>query len=319
MNYQLAIDPSGQFEKFSVEKLIDNSTTDFDTFIQLKKHFILYSGNGYKWQREELTSLLSQGHGELYIRRQDQRKVKMYESVASLPKIEKEQAPKERINSIQQVAAKFTECLYEGEITESCVKKAEQISSEIVNCISEDSQCIKYLSGLADHDYYTYYHSVRVSTYAVAVALSMGLTDQASLRDLAIGGLFHDIGKKNIPLEVLNKSGALTENEWQLMRAHPTMGFEDMPTHLLSHVPREMILHHHEKRNGSGYPDGLNHRSLLYEVQIATLADIYDALTSSRSYQAKRTRYEALDFIKHKLLNEEVCPEAFKALIECLA
>src|SRR5690606_10841148 len=95
-------------------------------------------------------------------------------------------------------------------------------------------------------------------------------------------------------------------------------GFEAVADSILSHVPREIILHHHEKLDGSGYPDQLDARSLLPEVQIATLADVFDALTSSRCYQNKRTRYEGLDFIKHKMLGAKISKEAFKALVECL-
>ena len=116
-----------------------------------------------------------------------------------------------------------------------------------------------------------------------------------------------------------SKTGALTEAEWNLMKSHPIAGFSKVSDTILSHVPREIILHHHEKLNGTGYPHGLDKGSLLPEVQIATLADIFDALTSSRSYQNKRTRYEALDFIKHRLVKEEVSGDAFKALVICLA
>jgi putative nucleotidyltransferase with HDIG domain len=304
---------------FSVETLVDNSTTDFDLFISLQNHFILYSGNGYKWQRSELSDLLLGGHSRFFIRNADMTKAHMYQEMMKLPLIEKSQAPAERIQSIEQIGAKFVKCLYEGEITGSCVNKAENIAQTMVDCIAEDRSCIASLSGLADHDYYTYYHSVRVSSYAVAIAISLGMKDPALLRDIALGGIFHDVGKKDVPLALINKTGPLTDAEWKMMKSHPEVGHEKISSTILSHVPREIVLHHHEKRNGKGYPHGLDANSLLPEVQIATLADIFDALTSSRSYQNKRTKYEALDFIKHRLLKEEVCPEAFKALVHCLA
>ncbi|MEI6399510.1 MAG: HD domain-containing phosphohydrolase, partial [Pseudomonadota bacterium] len=83
-------------------------------------------------------------------------------------------------------------------------------------------------------------------------------------------------------------------------------------------VCREIVVHHHERLNGSGYPHGLTKDSLLPEVQIATLADVFDALTSSRSYQNKRSRFEALDFIRHRLLRTDIAVDPFKALVECL-
>lgn len=311
--------PGVGFATFRVDRLVDNSVTDFDLFLALEKHFILYSGNGYRWNRAELTELLHAGHEAFHIRHDDLTKAKMYENLALIPQIEKSLAPPERIQHIEQIGAKFVKCLYEGDLTQACVSKAETLAQGMVDCIAEDPSCIKFLTALADHDYYTYFHSVRVAAYAVAIAIGMGLKDSNQLRTIALGGVFHDVGKKEVPLTVLNKSGPLTDAEWKLMRSHPTVGHEQVGQSVLHHVPREIILHHHEKRNGAGYPHGLDRGSLLPEVQIATLADIFDALTSSRSYQNKRSRYEALDFIKHRLLKEEVCPEAFKALIVTLA
>jgi HD-GYP domain-containing protein (c-di-GMP phosphodiesterase class II) len=311
--------PGSDYVHFSVERLVDNSATDFDIFLSLERHFILYSGNGYKWHRSELTELLHAGHEHFFIRSTDAPKAQMYQLVAKLPEVDKELAPPARIRTIEQVGAKFVQCLYQGELTEACVEKGRDVAASLTECVAEDKSCVKFLSVLSDHDYYTYFHSVRVAAYAVAIAVGMGLKDRAMLRQVAFGGLFHDVGKMDVPLTVLNKSGPLTDAEWGLIRSHPEAGHTKVGESVLSHVPREIILHHHEKRNGAGYPHGLDKGSLLPEVQIATLADIFDALTSSRSYQNKRTRFEALDFIKHRLLREEVCQDAFRALVLCLA
>jgi len=165
---------------------------------------------------------------------------------------------------------------------------------------------------------YTYLHSVRVSAYATAIASQMGLTNREDLKNIALGALFHDVGKAAVPLTIINKTGPLLEHEWKMMKSHPTEGLKKITDTVLHHVCREIVIHHHERLNGSGYPHALTKDSLLQEVQIATLADIYDALTSSRSYQNKRTRFEALDFIKNKLLHTDVSADAYKALIECL-
>ena len=307
------------FAQFRVDRILDNSVTDFDLFLNLENHFILYSGNGYRWNRDELTNLLAHGHESFFIRRDELFKAKMYEQVSKLPQIEKDMAPKERLKSIEQIGAQFTQFLYEGELTEACVQKGEMIGQALVETLMEDKKAIISLTALADHDYYTYFHSIRVASYAVAIAQTMGVSDQKHLEIIALGGIFHDIGKKDVPLSVLNKAGPLTDNEWRTMRSHPTRGATDLKEKITSHIPLEIVSHHHEKRNGAGYPDGLDKNSLIPEVQIATLADIFDALTSSRAYQQARTRYEALDFIKAKLLGSEVCPEAFKALVMSLS
>jgi len=310
--------PAG-FDVFSVEKLIDNSTTDFDLYLRVGDHFILYGGAGYKWQRDELSQLLRGGFDRFYLNLEDLPRATMYERLARLPAVAKEQAPPERIKSIEEVGAHFTKCLYSGDITPGTVAKGEELAGQLVGCISEDIGCVKFLSGLANHDYYTYYHSIRVASYATAIAVQMGLTSEDALRNIALGGIFHDIGKKDVPISVINKSGALTEAEWAQMRAHPTIGHNLVKDTSLAHVSQEIIVHHHERLNGSGYPHGLDAGGLLKEVQIAAVADIFDALTSSRSYQRSRTKYEALDFMKHKLLRTDVGVDIFKALVECLA
>jgi HD-GYP domain-containing protein (c-di-GMP phosphodiesterase class II) len=307
------------YSLFPVDNLVDNSVTDFDLFIGIEENFVLYSGVGYRWNRDELTKLLNAGHRRFYIRRRDLMRASTYEAIVRLPAINIDLSPKERIREIEELGGKFTRCLFDGEIAETCVSKAEAIAGHLTDCILEDRRCVAELGGLVGHDYYTYYHSIRVSAYAVAIAVAMGLKDAQLLQQIALGGIFHDIGKRSVPLELLNKTGALTNSEWDLMQAHPVRGYECIAGTVLSQVPREIVLHHHERRNGKGYPHGLDKGSLLPEVQIATLADIFDALTSSRAYQVKRSRFDALDFIKTKLLKDEVCPDAFRALVNCLA
>lgn len=306
-------------ETFGVDQIVDNSQTDFDLFLRIKDHTILYGGSGYKWFKHELEELMSNGIKEFRVRDEDSTKIEMYLQVARLPMIEKDLAPVERITDIQTIAASFTKMLYQGEITKSCIEKAQDIAAATVDCIAEDPKCIQSITDLANHDYYTYFHSVRVSMYATAVAYSMGMKDLEKLQEIAFGALLHDIGKSEVSIDVINKVGALTNDEWDQMRAHPQSGFDKIKGFVLSHVPREIVLHHHEKLDGTGYPDRLDKNSLLQEVQVVTLADVYDALTSSRSYQKGRTKFEALDFMKQKMIGDKLAGDAFRALIACLA
>ncbi len=316
----LALFPQDQslYAPFTTDNIVDNSVTDFDLFLSLDGNIILYAGSGYKWLRDELEALLTNGYSSFLVLKEDSKKAHMYQELTKLPPLEKHLPPYERIKSLEQVGSQFIKCLYEGEITQSCVNRARDIAATLADCVSEDRTCIKAISGLADHDYYTYFHSIRVSTYTVAIALEMGLSDEQKIRELALGGIFHDIGKKDVGLDIVNKTGPLTEQEWEKMRSHPQYGINSVQESILPYVPKEIILHHHEKMDGSGYPHGLDKASLLPEVQIATLADIFDALTSSRSYQNKRSRFEALDFIKNKMIGTKIPFEAFSALISCL-
>ena len=303
---------------FPVSSLLDGSMTDFDLFLSVKGEDILYAAPGYCWTRDETSRLLAEGWAEFQIQKSQASMVRMYLQLARLPKIEKDEAPARRINSLQDLAASFTQCLYSGEVTGAAVHYGERIARGIVECLVENPSSIKEISGLMDHDQYTFYHSARVAVFATAMSINMGVSDEKHLQRIAVGGLFHDVGKKDVPLEVINKAGALDQGEWKKMRAHPFQGYEALKAAGLSLETMEIVLHHHERMNGSGYPHGLQQSGIMTEVQIAAVADIYDALTSSRSYQKRRTRYEALDFMKHKLLGTDISPAAFRGLVASL-
>jgi HD-GYP domain-containing protein (c-di-GMP phosphodiesterase class II) len=304
--------------QFPVEKILDNSVTDFDLFLRIADHTILYGGSGYRWERSELHALLNGGVMHFFVRHEDRPKVENYEKLVLLPNLEKHLAPRERIKSLEKVGSELIKFMFNENISLASVERLRGVSDSIVECVIEDRSCIQVLSGLGRHDYYTYEHSVRVAAYCIAMALQMGLTDEMLLKDIAMGGIFHDVGKKEISLEILNKSGPLNDAEWKEMRSHPSFGYLAVSETLLSHVPREIILHHHERLDGSGYPDGIGKKGLIIEAQIAAIADVYDALTSSRSYQVTRNRYEALDFMKNKLIGTKLEKDPFQALIGCL-
>lgn len=309
-----------QLVPFAIDKIIDNSKTDFDLFLHLNRHTVLYGNIGYYWVKSELEELLRGGFTHFLVKPEDEPKIQMYTHMTRLPDIEQNLAPDQRVLQIEKVGEVFTRFLFEGELTESCVSEGQKIAAAMTQCILEDPTCVGALGALASHDQYIYLHSIRVSAYAVAIAISLGLKDETKLRQIAAGGVFHDIGKKDVPLDVLNKAGSLTEAEWKVMKAHPSTGHDLVKDTSLSAVAKDIIRHHHEKPDGSGYPDGLIGMHITPEVEVANLADIFDALTSSRAYQQKRSKYHALQFIKEKIVSKGLInKDVYMALIQSLA
>ena len=248
----------------------------------MDSHLILYAGKGYKWYRQELTDLLRQGYSFFHVEPKESKKADMYRRVSEIPSVDADLEPKKRIQVIENIGARFTKCLYEGELTAACVSKAKTIAESVEACVSEDISCVKELSGLAQKDSYTYFHSIRVATYAVAMAIELGISKDVHLQEIALGGILHDVGKKDVGLEIINKRGALTDSEWEKMKQHPALGHQSLKDTLLTSY-LGIILHHHEKIDGSGYPHGIGKSELLAEVQIACLADI---LTHLHRYAA---------------------------------
>jgi HD-GYP domain-containing protein (c-di-GMP phosphodiesterase class II) len=282
-------------------------------------HVILYAGPGYRWQRRELMDLIAQGLTELYVKAEDEPKIIVYHNLQKNFHTDFVGSPVNRMQMIQSVGMEFVRFLHDNEVTDACVNKGKELADVIVKTIQEDPSCITALSGLGDHDYYTFEHSLRVAAYAVSIAVGLGIQSDDTLRSIALGGVFHDVGKKHVPLAVINKTGPLNSAEWEQMKSHPMRGSQDVPPGTLPYTSKQIILSHHEKNDGSGYPFGKTRVELIPEVEIAVVADIFDALTSNRSYQIGRSKFEALQFIKDKFVPVKISNEVFMALVACLA
>jgi putative nucleotidyltransferase with HDIG domain len=152
------------------------------------------------------------------------------------------------------------------------------------------------LLGLANaleaKDPYTRGHSERVSALSRRAALALGLAPSA-VDTVGQAGLLHDIGKIGVPEAVLKKPGPLDPDEWTAMRAHPVIGAQIVaPFEFFAEAAR-VIRHHHERWDGSGYPDGLAGAVIPLEARIVAVADVFDALTSARPYRAALSREAA--------------------------
>ena len=136
-------------------------------------------------------------------------------------------------------------------------------------------------------------HSLNVSKYALLLGKELNLSIN-ELNILQIGGLLHDIGKIYIPSSILNKSTSLTNDEFELIKRHTTIGNNLMPKEYYSEI-KKIIRNHHERIDGNGYPDGLKGNEISYFAKIISIVDAFDAMTSKRSYNKVKTFEEALE------------------------
>ena len=142
-------------------------------------------------------------------------------------------------------------------------------------------------------DPYTSGHETRVSSLSVAIGRRLGF-DEHRLEGLRIGSLIHDIGKIQVPLEILNRPGRLTGNQLQVVRDHAVVGFDLVEALEFEWPIQEMVRHHHEKYDGSGYPDGLKGTEIILEARIICVADVLEAMSSHRPYRPALPLLEAV-------------------------
>jgi HD-GYP domain-containing protein (c-di-GMP phosphodiesterase class II) len=150
------------------------------------------------------------------------------------------------------------------------------------------------LSRIKTKDDYTFMHSVSVCTLLVAFCGARGM-DAGTTYQAGLGGLLHDTGKALVPDAVLNKAGRLTDEEFELIKRHPRDGWEMLrQAPGIGPIPLDITLHHHERRDGSGYPDRQDAGAISELAQMAAIVDVYDAITSDRCYHKGMAPSDAL-------------------------
>ena len=163
---------------------------------------------------------------------------------------------------------------------------ANELVDEISSSVMRNPGALISLARLKTADDYTYMHSVAVCALMVSLARQLKL-DENQIRDAGMSGLLHDLGKAMIPMEILNKPGKLTDQEFDLIKTHPAEGHRllvDGGT--VGEIPLDVCLHHHEKVNGTGYPHQLKDEQISLFAKMGAVCDVYDAITSNRPYKA---------------------------------
>lgn len=156
---------------------------------------------------------------------------------------------------------------------------------EISSSVARNPGALISIARLKTADDYTYMHSVAVCGLMIALARQLDL-DEAQIREAGMAGLLHDVGKMAIPLEVLNKPGKLTDEEFTLIKGHPAAGHEMLASGRgVSEISLDVCLHHHEKIDGTGYPHKLAGDQISLFARMGAICDIYDAVTSERPYK----------------------------------
>jgi HD-GYP domain-containing protein (c-di-GMP phosphodiesterase class II) len=201
------------------------------------------------------------------------------------------------------------------------VKKVKRAVQAIVDQVLADETSLMGLSTLRDYDDYTFTHSVNVCIFSIALGKKLGLT-KLQLYDLGMAALFHDVGKARVPLEVLNKEGSLSDEDWRIMQAHPWLGVLTLfGLRGYGEVPyRSMITayEHHMKTDLTGYPKSIRPRDMSIFSRIIAVADGFDAATSRRIY---KTNPMQPDSVLHEMLNNPrrgLDPVVVKAFINLL-
>jgi putative nucleotidyltransferase with HDIG domain len=239
-------------------------------------------------------------------RRAPPRQVPMVEEVRRAAKI--------CIGSKKAVVSMFNEARM-GKTVSS--EAAGELVDEISSSVMRNPGALISLARLKTADDYTYMHSVAVCALMVALARQLG-QDEATTRELGMAGLLHDLGKALMPMDVMNKPGKLTDEEFAIIKSHPEAGHKMLLEGSgVGEIPLDVVLHHHEKMDGSGYPKRFKADQISLYAKMGAVCDVYDAITSNRPYKAGWDPAESIRKMA-EWCNGHFDERVFQAFVKCL-
>lgn len=184
-----------------------------------------------------------------------------------------------------------------GEVNTYIVDSIAKMAKSLVLDILGNDEILINLIDLKSYDDYTYRHSLCVAILSITTGISLGLNEHM-LTEIATSALLHDLGKMTIPIEIINKPDLLTPEEYEIVKKHPVTAVEQLKSKcLVSQSILSGIESHHEKYDGTGYPYGLKGDEIPLYGKILAISDVYDALTSTRSYRRACFPNEAIEYI----------------------
>ncbi len=249
--------------------------------------FVLYRSGEVAFTARERRRLLHNGIEFVYIRMADQHRFRE-EVEANLEDLAKDStaAVSHRSAMVYETSLALVNELLADQCFAEGKPRIKRVARAVTSLIVDDPTAFSHLFAASHHDFYTATHMVNVAVYLVGLSYAMGYRDPAELTRIGEAGLFHDIGKVYIPEEVLNKPGKLSDVEWQLLGRHAEMGY----THLSDYdnidpLALTVTRQHHERMDGSGYPDGLSGDVIDPVSRMCAVVDSFDAMTALRPFK----------------------------------
>lgn len=264
--------------------------------------YVLYCSGKNVIKSDKIEELQEHQIKTLFIRKEDQKVYLKYVETSLKNIINNDRVDiKEKAHIVYDVAKNIMADVFEDPRSGEQVERSKDWVSNTVDLVVRSKDSFSSMMSMLSHDYYTYTHSVNVSVLGLLFTKYLGI-DGGEMQSFGTGLLLHDVGKTQIDPQIINKKERLNEEEFTKIKMHVEIGADILrQTGSVGSTSFFAIMQHHEKDNGKGYPNGLRGDEIHKHGKIAGIIDVYDALTTKRSYSDARKPFEAL-----KIMNREM-------------
>lgn len=315
---QLGTATGGGFISIPLASLRADTILDFEMYIKANPSDtpVLFRGQDLEMKQDVLDKLIESRHVDIFIKPESEDAYHRYVE-SNLPAILNDESipVEEKSEVLYNSAQGLMQQAMADPRTGDVIERSKSIISSTVDFLAHEHHAFSHLLQLVSFDYYTYTHSVNVCMFSLALAQRVGFDDREVLCEFGEGALLHDVGKSQLDPKIINCTTKLTFKEFEIMKQHPAIGYEILLEQGgLGEMALDVVRHHHEKMHGGGYPDDLRHNKLSPFVRMCTIADIFDALTTNRTYKNAMPTFEALKLMKTEM-HRDLDPQLLEAFI----
>lgn len=290
------VDQQPAYIQIPVDSLIVDKILGFDLYIHTGSDLFLYRSAALPFTQESLNKLQENNVSQIFIKSDSKQAYQQYVEEA-LPEIMSDPTIQEekKASILYETSKALIKDVLSNPTYPENIRRSQKMVDNTISYILKGREAFVSLMKITSFNYYTYTHSVNVCTFSLALARQLQINDIETLKVLGTGALLHDVGKSKVPERILTKRTALNRSEFEIMKKHPGWGGEILKdTDLIDKESYYPVLQHHERLDGSGYPLGSTEKDQHLFSKIVAIADVFDALTTERVYQAAIETYPAL-------------------------
>ncbi len=289
--------------------------TAFDIYVHIDGRYILYVRAGDKISDGKIKVLHGRDTGDsFFVELKDK---STYQAWVKEEINSELTNPFEKAAILRESSVALMEDLFENPDVNQALDDSRPIIKDFIDLMEKAPEAMGFMISLSGHDFYTYNHSLDVSIYSLGLGKALGY-NAMTLEELGVGALFHDVGKRNVSLDILCKKGGLSDAEWEQMKMHPQYGLVILNDHPnISDAIKAACFEHHESWSGNGYPQQLMGEEIHPFARIVAITDTYDAMTTQRSYNVPMSPIDAVTMMKDKLATR-YDPDILKAMYSVL-
>ncbi len=302
---------SNAYFKIRINSIIPEKPLTFDLYLKINDQLITYVRAGDRLEKEKILALQARDSGSHFLVKESDRKA--FKTFVHEQMISSDLNVRQKAQLLRDSSMTLVEEIFEHPDVNVALDNSRPIIHQFVEFMDAEPEAMGHLISLSGHDFYTFNHSLDVGIYSLGLAQALGFTKQ-ELDEMGIAALFHDIGKRQVNLDILCKKGSLTDSEWAQMQKHPQFGLVILNQNKnVSDAVKAACFEHHESWAGNGYPQNLTAAEIHPFARIVAITDTYDAMTTQRSYNVPMKPFEAVTMMKEKLAGR-YDPEFLKAM-----